>query len=133
MPNRKKLFRAFFFQVFVVFLFFVLPVCLSAETPHRNPSISKETSQDVYFQTEGVVSGPPAPKLKIDDYPYFRFLDAIQGSRVAVWSIAQQHLYFGGLVLGSCFWSPFLNRSGHFRREKILPDGMIGWRMRCSG
>jgi cytochrome bd-type quinol oxidase subunit 1 len=55
-----------------------------------------EKGRDVYYKTEGIVSGAPAPKT-VDgprDYPRYNF-----ESRVLLWFANQQHLYYGSFVL----------------------------------
>src|SRR5512136_2190820 len=55
---------------------------------------------DVYYKTEGIVSSAPAPKMTVKDYPVLKFMPEIaQESRLIVWSVAQQHLFFGSFVL----------------------------------
>ena len=61
------------------------------------------TAPDVYWKTEGPISGPPAPELTADDYPKLPLPGVLGESRVIVWFAAQQHLYFGGFVLGALF------------------------------
>ena len=50
-----------------------------------------EKGKDVYYKTEGIVSGPPAPKTTDSekDYPRYNF-----ESRVLLWFANQQHLYY---------------------------------------
>ncbi|MBI1823718.1 MAG: cytochrome ubiquinol oxidase subunit I [Nitrospirae bacterium] len=55
--------------------------------------------KDVYYKNEGPVSGPPAPKLKVGDYPMPNLPGVAKESRLIVWVIGQQHLYFGSFVL----------------------------------
>ena len=55
--------------------------------------------KDVYFKTEGCISGPPAPQTTAKDYPAYDLAYPLSESRVIVWTIAQQHLYFGSFVL----------------------------------
>lgn len=55
-------------------------------------------TRDVYFQNEAIPTGPRAPRLYVTDYP------ARGGdSRLTIWIVAQQHVYWGGLVLGTLF------------------------------
>ena len=55
---------------------------------------TSETAQDIYFQTEGIPSGPSAQEVKAD-YPHFPFVN----NRILIWLVTQQHTYFGGFVL----------------------------------
>jgi hypothetical protein len=52
-------------------------------------------SRDVWYKTSGTVAGPPAPRLQSDQYPV-----VLGESRLIIWILAQQHLYWGGFVLG---------------------------------
>ncbi|HXN06303.1 MAG TPA: cytochrome ubiquinol oxidase subunit I, partial [Nitrospiria bacterium] len=55
---------------------------------------------DVYYKTEGIVSSAPAPKMTAKDYPVLKMLpELFQESRLIVWTVAQQHLFFGSFVL----------------------------------
>jgi cytochrome bd-type quinol oxidase subunit 1 len=58
-----------------------------------------EKAKDVYFKTEGIVSGPPVPKLKPENYPQVNWPGPLKENRVIIWSLAQQHLFFGSFVL----------------------------------
>ena len=55
-----------------------------------------EKGRDVYYKTEGIVVGAPAPKTTDGpkDYPRYNF-----ESRVLLWFANQQHLYYGSFVL----------------------------------
>lgn len=54
-----------------------------------------ESPTDVYYHTEGILSGPPAPSSDTIVYPRYGSFD----SRLLVWFVTQQHTYFGGFVL----------------------------------
>ena len=54
-----------------------------------------ERSKDVYYHTDGIPSGPPAPSSEAIVYPRYGSFD----SRLLVWFVTQQHTYFGGFVL----------------------------------
>ncbi|HZR46989.1 MAG TPA: hypothetical protein VFA47_09810, partial [Candidatus Manganitrophaceae bacterium] len=77
-----------------------------------------ETSSDVYFKADGIVSGPPAPKINQRDYLYLEALSGIGGNRVIIWALAQQHVYFGGLVLGVLFLATTLELTGTLSKNK---------------
>jgi hypothetical protein len=74
----------------------LLPTVVSAEEPAA-PKIEK--AKDVYYKTEGIVSGKPVPKLTPEDYPRLNFPGPFGESRIIIWSLAQQHLFFGSFVL----------------------------------
>src|SRR2546426_9552208 len=56
---------------------------------------SPQTAADVYYKTEGVPVGPPAPPSGATVYARYGSLD----NRILVWFVTQQHTYFGGVVL----------------------------------
>src|SRR2546422_2563479 len=56
---------------------------------------SSQTAADVYYKTEGVPMGPPAPPSGATVYARYGSLD----NRILVWFVTQQHTYFGGFVL----------------------------------
>ena len=57
-------------------------------------------SRDAYYKTEGVVTGPAAPRLADQDYPRLSDVPALQESRLVIWVLAQQHNYWGAFVFG---------------------------------
>ncbi len=61
-------------------------------------------SKDVYYGTGGIISGPAAPRLTAQDYPRLNLPYPFNESRLIIWVVAQQHLYYGSLVLGGFFW-----------------------------
>jgi cytochrome bd-type quinol oxidase subunit 1 len=73
--------------------------CWAADEPSpAHPASQVEadsTATDVYYRTEGVPTGPPAPSLEVTRYPRYGSLD----NRILVWFVTQQHTYFGGFVL----------------------------------
>lgn len=103
------------------------PPILAAEQTSTNPNLSTspdsislsslpepdkpKISQDVYYKIDGIVSGPRAPRLTEASYP-----TEFGESRVVVWIVAQQHLYWSGFVVGALFLVTML--------EVI---GVIGW------
>lgn len=73
-------------------------------TADLKASTERTSSQDVYYKTWGRISGQPAPRLTANDYPRLNLPGPLGESRIVVWVLAQQHLYFGSLVLGGFFW-----------------------------
>lgn len=67
-----------------------------AATPTSQPAA--ELGRDLYYNVEGVISGPRAPRLTLSDYPKF-----LGESRLVIWVIAQQHRYWVAFVLGTLF------------------------------
>lgn len=125
MPTRNNRLQTFLFPTVFLFLLFVVPTQTIAETPGRPaPARSSlrspppERAQDVYFQTEGIVLGEPAPKTRPTDYTSFIALSGMGGNRVVVWALAQQHLYFGGLVFGVLFWVTLLELMGALSKKR---------------
>jgi hypothetical protein len=78
---------------------------------------SAATGKDVYFMTEGVVAGPPAPTLTARDYPRIPLPWPLSESRIVMWVLGQQHLYFGAFVLGGLFWIMGLELRGLLMRK----------------
>lgn len=83
----------------------------------KAPKVIK--GKDVYFKTEGVISGNPVPKLKESDYPKTGFPGVLGESRVLIWSIAQQHLYFGSFVLAVPIFVMFIELAGLLMKDRV--------------
>ena len=73
-----------------------------------------ETATDVYYQTPGVPSGPPAPVGDPLTYPRYGSLD----NRTFVWFVTQQHTYFGGFVLALPIFCVILEFAGLVTRNR---------------
>jgi cytochrome d ubiquinol oxidase subunit I len=73
----------------------------SAVLPLKSPELV--TSRDVWYKTEGIVSGPPTHWIRSEDYPRLNFPNPFGESRLIIWILAQQHKYWGGFVLGVLF------------------------------
>jgi cytochrome bd-type quinol oxidase subunit 1 len=89
-------------MVLSLVLTFAFPLFLSSVQAQGAPETAPtkvEMGKDVYFKVEGPVSGPPVPKLKASNYSNTGLPGPLNESRVVIWSIAQQHLYFGSFVL----------------------------------
>jgi cytochrome bd ubiquinol oxidase subunit I len=81
------------------------------------PGDSIEKARDVYYKTEGIVSGPPAPTT-VDgtkDYPRYNF-----ESRVLIWIANQQHLYYGSFVLAVPIFCMIIEFMGMVTKDKGL-------------
>ncbi len=76
-----------------------------------------EKGKDVYYKTEGIVSGPPAPKTTDSekDYPRYNF-----ESRVLLWFANQQHLYYGSFVLAVPIFCMIIEFMGVVSKDKAL-------------
>ena len=112
--------RLFFLLVLLVGA--LSPPVLAAEefprtlnSPSSPPPVSPSTlsksviSEDAYYKTKGLVSGSRAPRLTKASYP-----TEFGESRLIVWVVAQQHLYWGGFVIGSLFLVMILEVVGLF-------------------
>ena len=76
-----------------------------------------EKGRDVYYKTEGIVVGAPAPKT-VDgprDYPRYNF-----ESRVLLWFANQQHLYYGSFVLAVPIFCMIIEFMGVVTKDKAL-------------
>ncbi len=73
------------------FLLFVMGVIM-----YSNNTASVYASEDgAAVSEEAKPVGPPAPKLTVEDYPIVPIIN----SRLAVWMVAQLHLFFGAFVV----------------------------------
>ncbi|WP_447979592.1 cytochrome ubiquinol oxidase subunit I [Candidatus Nitrospira bockiana] len=79
------------------------------------PDPTSAQSKDVYFGTEGVPSGPPAPGADAIVYPRLGSFD----SRLVVWFVTQQHTYFGGFVLALPIFVVIMEVVGLLARDKL--------------
>ncbi len=79
-----------------------------------------EKAKDVYYKgvgAEGIVSGPPAPKLKYpDDYGTYGTFQ----SRTLIWVANQQHLYFGSFVLAVPMFVFVMELIGMLQKDKAM-------------
>jgi len=76
-----------------------------------------EMGRDVYYKTEGIVSGLPAPKTEDDlrSYPRYNF-----ESRVLLWFANQQHLYYGSFVLAVPIFCMIIEFVGIMSKDKAM-------------
>lgn len=76
-----------------------------------------ETGRDVYYKTEGIVAGAPAPKTvdNVEHYPRYNF-----ESRVLIWFANQQHLYYGSFVLAVPIFCMIIEFIGMVTKDKAL-------------
>lgn len=72
-----------------------------------------ETSADIFYQTQGVPSGPSVREIQ-PAYANIPFVN----NRVLVWVVTQQHTYFGGFVLALPFFTMLLEFLGLTRRNQ---------------
>ena len=76
-----------------------------------------EKGKDVYYKTEGIVVGAPAPKTTdgAKDYPRYNF-----ESRVLLWFANQQHLYYGSFVLAVPIFCMIIEFMGVVTKDKAM-------------
>lgn len=89
------------------------PAAQSPATPEKQI----EKARDVYYKTEGLVSGPPAPKPTDSekDYPRYNF-----ESRVLIWFANQQHLYYGSFVLAVPIFCMIIEFVGMVTKDPVM-------------
>ena len=106
----------------------VLPVVVSLPSPAAGEDAAAvdgakkdgdkvEKGRDVYYKTEGIVVGAPAPKTTDGpkDYPRYNF-----ESRVLLWFANQQHLYYGSFVLAVPIFCMVIEFMGVVSKDKAL-------------
>ncbi|MBI5197735.1 MAG: cytochrome ubiquinol oxidase subunit I, partial [Nitrospirae bacterium] len=76
--------------------------------------------KDIYYKTEGPISGIAAPKLQAGDYPVYKAAYPISESRIVVWTIAQQHLYFGSFVLAVPIFVMIIEIVGMMSKDPVV-------------
>ena len=76
-----------------------------------------QTGRDVYYKTEGIVSGQPAPKTSDDSHHYPRYNFE---SRVLIWFANQQHLYYGSFVLAVPIFCMIIEFLGVVTKDRTL-------------
>jgi len=95
----------------------LMPAAKAEEAAKPDAAPKVEKAKDVYYKTEGIVSGPPAPKLKYpDDYGTYGSFQ----SRTLVWVASQQHLYFGSFVLAVPMFVFVIELIGKMSADKNL-------------
>ena len=72
------------------------------------------SSKDVYYKTDGLPVGPPAPTSETIVYPRYGSFD----SRLLVWFVTQQHTYFGGFVLALPIFCVIMEFAGLMVRDR---------------
>src|SRR5881409_805773 len=89
-------------------------VAKKADTPE---AAKVEKARDVYYKTEGIVTGAPAPKTADNPqfYPRYNF-----ESRVLLWFANQQHLYYGSFVLAVPIFCMIIEFMGIVSKDKAM-------------
>jgi hypothetical protein len=124
--TRKNLFAIMGLCAMVALL--LLPIVMALPSPaigeeapaanaEKKEGDKVEKGRDVYYKTEGIVMGAPAPKT-VDgprDYPRYNF-----ESRVLLWFANQQHLYYGSFVLAVPIFCMIIEFMGVVTKDKAL-------------
>ena len=79
----------------LVFLFLLVPLLDLGDIGYGDVAFASEEGAAVAEEVKRKPVGPPAPKLKEEDYPRI----SLFSSREAVWLIAQLHLYFAAFIV----------------------------------
>ncbi len=116
-------FRVFSLRFFLVLFILSLPLFLGLSLASEpDPSLQENTAPslqtDIYFGTEGVVSGPPAPTLS---YPDNYGGGGQINSRSVLWIFIQQHFFLGSFILGVPMIAWMLEFFGLFRKKGTDP------------
>src|SRR5581483_5435317 len=114
--QRFSLISLFFLSSFLLAFF---PVSRTSpafgEEGVRTEAAAPEMSTDIYYKTEGPVSGPPAPKMQYPD-TYGRSGGWID-NRSLLWIFIQQHFFLGSFILGIPMIAWMLELFSHARRR----------------
>ena len=120
---RKKIWSYWGLGTMVAML--LSPVALSLTlTPAFAQEASADASKvikakDVYFKTEGIVSGKPVPQLTAEDYPRTNYAGVFGESRIIIWGLAQQHLFFGSFVLAVPIFVMIIEFTGLVMKDPV--------------
>jgi len=110
MPRGSKPFILSFLTVALLVALLAGPVALALSPPGQ----PIETSRDVYYKTDAVPVGPPAPAPDAITYPRYGWMD----NRLLVWFVTQQHTYFGGFVLALPIFCVLIEFLGLVTRDR---------------
>ncbi len=106
--------------VLVLFPFFSVFTAHPADGKTFSPGHADQAiSEDIYFGTEGIVSGPPAPKMR---YPESYAGSTALDSRSLIWIFIQQHFFLGSFILGVPMMA-WLIEIVSFLRRRTNPEG----------
>lgn len=108
--SQRSFLRAYIIFLVAATVFLVASAAIATEPSDQNRK--SIISRDTYYGTQGVITGPVAPRLTDQDYPRLSDSPALQESRLVIWVIAQQLTYWGGLVLGALFLATLLEFIG---------------------
>ena len=108
---------------FFIVLSMVLPLISSAVLAQEAAPAAEakvEMGKDVYYKTEGPVSGKGFPQMTTADYPSYSLPYPLSENRVIIWVLAQQHLYFGSFVLAVPIFCMVIELVGMMVRDKAM-------------
>ena len=120
--NGKKVWSLFILGIIgISFLASLLLPMLPAQVLAQEAAApAVEKAKDVYYKTEGIVAGSPVPKLTAKDYPKSGWPGPLGESRVIIWSVAQQHLYFGSFVLAVPIFCMIIELVGILIKDPVV-------------
>ncbi len=111
----RKIFTKFLFVGIVLFIAALLSSNITAGTAN---AAEEASAAIVTEQVKPKPVGPPAPRLKEEDYPRF----ALFGSRDAIWMIAQLHLYFAAFIVAVPIFVIAIEGMGMGTKDKVQAE-----------
>ena len=120
--SRKKMGSLILLGIFALSLAMPLfsPWIVGGEALAQEEVAKVEKAKDVYYKTEGIVSGPPAPIMTEADYPRSGWPGPLGENRVVIWIVAQQHLYFGSFVLAVPIFCMVIELVGILVKDPVM-------------
>lgn len=100
----------------------LLSSTLHAKEEIVNSESSPKVSRDIYYKTESLRAGFRAPRISTEQYPNY-----LGESRLVVWIAAQQHLYWGGFVLGTLLLVTIFEIASLFTRSESSASRLDAW------
>ncbi|MBI3621905.1 MAG: cytochrome ubiquinol oxidase subunit I [Nitrospirae bacterium] len=109
------------FLALSVMLPLVSTMALAEEAqPQAAAAAAVEKGKDVYYKTEGPVSGAGWTEMNENSYPSYSLPYPLSENRVIIWVLAQQHLYFGSFVLAVPIFCMVIELVGLLTRDKVM-------------
>jgi len=126
--KQRKRWATFLLGVFLAISMMLPFVSVAALADEAKPAAAAaadapkvQMGKDVYYKTEGPVSGPGWTEMSAKDYPAYTSLPfPFSENRVLIWVIAQQHLYFGSFVLAVPIFCMVIELVGLLTRDKVM-------------
>jgi cytochrome d ubiquinol oxidase subunit I len=94
------------------------PAAAAADASKDAPKV--QMGKDVYYKTEGPISGSGWKNMTAADYPTYNLPFPFSENRLIIWIIAQQHLYFGSFVLAVPIFCMVIELVGMLTRDKVM-------------